>query len=212
MPWKTTSCPLGPLDLSMCDAAGCRQLARSHFVSIEVDTQERRVAVRCTEHAEEMRAKIGKRRVAAGPAPKPVAPDPEAFHHCHARGCLLEVPPRLLMCSLHWRMVPKDLQAQVWAHYRPGQEISKDPTTEYLDVMEQAIAAVAVKEAKPKRPPKIYQIPEHHSVTTCTSCVAAIIFVQSENGRPMPVEPYGEHKGEPHWIHCPNADAHRGAR
>lgn len=69
-----------------------------------------------------------------------------AEHHCHARGCKTPVPPRMLMCAPHWRRVPKDLQARVWATYREGQEIRKDPSRVYLAAAEAAIASVAVQE------------------------------------------------------------------
>jgi hypothetical protein len=45
-------------------------------------------------------------------------------------------------------MVPKHLRDAVWAEYRPGQEITKTPTAEYLAVMRAAIDAVAEKEAR----------------------------------------------------------------
>lgn len=67
-------------------------------------------------------------------------------HACHAIRCDREVPPKLLMCASHWRMVPKRLQRLIWKHYRPGQEIDKRPTRAYLDVMDEAIDAVFVKE------------------------------------------------------------------
>lgn len=54
----------------------------------------------------------------------------------------------MLMCTRHWRMVPRDLQRKVWLHYVPGQEIKKNPTSEYLEVMREAIRAVAVKEGR----------------------------------------------------------------
>lgn len=69
-------------------------------------------------------------------------------HTCHAKGCNREVPPKLLMCTAHWRMVPRDLQRKVWLHYVPGQEIKKNPTREYLEVMRAAIQAVAMKEGR----------------------------------------------------------------
>ena len=72
-------------------------------------------------------------------------------HHCHAIGCETPVPPRLLMCSKHWFMVPKALQNAVWRYYVPGQEIRKDPTPEYLEVMQEAINAVAVREKQRQR-------------------------------------------------------------
>jgi len=67
-------------------------------------------------------------------------------HLCHAEKCRTEVPPRMLMCTKHWGMVPYKLQKAVWAHYVPGQEIRKDPTGEYLDAAMEAINAVADKE------------------------------------------------------------------
>lgn len=69
-------------------------------------------------------------------------------HHCHAKGCEVKVPPKLLMCPRHWRMVPRALQAQVWKHYRPGQEVDKQPTAGYLAAARAAIDAVVTKEAR----------------------------------------------------------------
>lgn len=67
-------------------------------------------------------------------------------HLCHAAACKTEVPPAMFMCKPHWYMVPKPLRDAIWATYRPGQEITKDPSLEYLDVAHEAIAAVAAKE------------------------------------------------------------------
>ena len=69
-------------------------------------------------------------------------------HLCHAEGCTTPVPPRMLMCRRHWRMVPRALQAAVWAEYVPGQERRKDPTESYLDAAHEAIRAVAAKEGR----------------------------------------------------------------
>jgi len=68
-------------------------------------------------------------------------------HVCHAKNCGKPVPPKLLMCLKHWRMVPQSIQRKVWRHYRPGQEIDKLPTAEYLVVMKEAIDSVAEQEA-----------------------------------------------------------------
>jgi hypothetical protein len=70
-------------------------------------------------------------------------------HTCHANGCNNSVPPRMLMCLRHWRMVPRPLQQAVWATYVPGQEIRKDPTGNYLDAARAAINAVAERERAP---------------------------------------------------------------
>lgn len=69
-------------------------------------------------------------------------------HTCHARDCKTAVPPKMFMCKRHWYMVPKHLRDAIWANYRPGQEITKDPSSEYLEVAMQAINAVADKERK----------------------------------------------------------------
>jgi hypothetical protein len=69
-----------------------------------------------------------------------------AEHHlCHADGCRRIVAPRLLMCNEHWRMVPRGIQRRIWATYVPGQEISKQPTADYLAAALAAVAAVAAR-------------------------------------------------------------------
>lgn len=67
-------------------------------------------------------------------------------HTCHADGCDVEVPPTIFMCKKHWFMVPKRLRDLIWKNYRPGQEIDKRPTAEYLHIALEAIEAVAKKE------------------------------------------------------------------
>lgn len=69
-------------------------------------------------------------------------------HECHATGCRNIVPPKFLMCGRHWRMVPREVQLLVWKHYRPGQEIDKKPTREYLAAMKSAVEAVIKKETQ----------------------------------------------------------------
>lgn len=72
-------------------------------------------------------------------------------HVCHADGCNKPIPPAMLMCFLHWKMVPKDLQRKIWATYKPGQEIRKDPTPAYMDAYRAAVEAVAVREGRINR-------------------------------------------------------------
>lgn len=69
-------------------------------------------------------------------------------HTCHALGCRALVAPKLLMCGKHWRMVPHEIQRQVWATYRPGQEIDKKPSFEYIQAQKRAVAAVAQLEGR----------------------------------------------------------------
>ena len=69
-------------------------------------------------------------------------------HHCHAVGCSIAVPARLHMCPRHWAMVPKIVQELIWKHYRPGQEIDKRPSIDYIATAFVSISSVALKEGK----------------------------------------------------------------
>ncbi len=69
-------------------------------------------------------------------------------HHCHARGCSTPVPPEMLMCRRHWRMVPRNLQQRVWDTYRPGQCDDKNPSPAWHEAADAAINFVAEAEAK----------------------------------------------------------------
>lgn len=53
-------------------------------------------------------------------------------HTCHWPGCNKAIPPRLWGCKPHWFALPADLRKGIWATYRPGQEIDKRPSPEYL--------------------------------------------------------------------------------
>ncbi len=70
-------------------------------------------------------------------------------HQCHAVGCTAEVPPKMHMCLKHWRMVPEPVKNLIWKHYRPGQEIDKQPTVEYIMTAFVSISCVALKEGHP---------------------------------------------------------------
>src|SRR5216684_1943833 len=65
-------------------------------------------------------------RTAAPPPVRPIEP-----HVCHRPGCGNPVPPRMVACRECWYLLPKDLRANVWKHYVPGQEILKNPTRAY---------------------------------------------------------------------------------
>jgi hypothetical protein len=69
-------------------------------------------------------------------------------HTCHAVGCEKPVPPKMLMCKRHWYMVPSSLRERVWATYRPGQEVRKDPSPEYMEAHKAAVRAVAEQEGR----------------------------------------------------------------
>lgn len=72
----------------------------------------------------------------------------ERKHTCHARRCTVAVPPTMLMCRKHWFMVPPAIRSRVWRHYRDGQcNLSPPPSEEWHKAADEAIAAVAAKEA-----------------------------------------------------------------
>lgn len=57
----------------------------------------------------------------------------EAMKHlCHATGCPVETPPRLFMCGRHWGMLPTEMKNDINRLFRPGQEVSKTPSKQYM--------------------------------------------------------------------------------
>jgi len=73
-------------------------------------------------------------------------------HHCHAEGCEKSVPPKLMMCAPHWRMVPAWLQSATWKAYKPGQEITKQFTVSYWLVQWRCRLAVSDLEGRDRAP------------------------------------------------------------
>lgn len=69
-------------------------------------------------------------------------------HECHAEGCSKAIPPALLMCREHWRMVPYQLRGAVLRAYRPGQCDDKRPSAAWLEAARAAINAVAARERR----------------------------------------------------------------
>ena len=53
-------------------------------------------------------------------------------HTCHWPGCCTHVPPSMWGCKAHWFKLPKRLRDRILATYRPGQEITKDPSHAYI--------------------------------------------------------------------------------
>ena len=77
-------------------------------------------------------------------------------HHCHIPGCSKVIEPKFLMCPGHWKQVPKDLQNEVYRHYRPGQEIDKQPSQGWILASRAAINAVT--SIKPKMPIEVINL------------------------------------------------------
>ena len=74
-------------------------------------------------------------------------------HHCHAIGCVVRIRSTFLMCAFHWFKVPRRLRDAVWAAYRPGQEVTLDPSPEWVKAAEEARQWVAEREGR--RPPTL---------------------------------------------------------
>lgn len=63
----------------------------------------------------------------------------ESGHSCHWPNCDKEVKPALFMCKTHWFKLPKHLRDRIWEEYEPGQEVSKEPTVEYMYVVKEVM-------------------------------------------------------------------------
>ena len=70
-------------------------------------------------------------------------------HTCHWPGCGRAVPPAMWGCKTHWFMLPQHLRNKIWATYRPGQEISKLPSREYVEAARAVQEWIAQHETKP---------------------------------------------------------------
>lgn len=72
-------------------------------------------------------------------------------HTCHWPGCQAEVPPRFWGCLKHWRKLPGHLRARILNAYRPGQEIDKRPSVEYVEAAKAVQQWIATDQAPRSR-------------------------------------------------------------
>ena len=73
---------------------------------------------------------------------KGASPNGGDEHHpeactCHWPGCERRVPPHYWACAEHWAALPKRLRDRVTRAYRPGQEIDKQPSREYIQTAQE---------------------------------------------------------------------------
>lgn len=84
-------------------------------------------------------------------------------HACHWPGCNKSVPAARWGCRAHWYMLPQHLRTRIWRAYRPGQEISKQPSQAYIEVAREVQEWIAANHpAKPstlevKPPPGLFE-------------------------------------------------------
>ena len=71
-----------------------------------------------------------------GPRSNDADEHPEA-RTCHWPGCERQVPPHSWACAEHWAALPKRLRDRVARAYRPGQEIDKQPSREYIQTAQE---------------------------------------------------------------------------
>jgi hypothetical protein len=69
-------------------------------------------------------------------------------HICRAKGCSVIVGYQFLMCSRHWRMVPKTQQKRVWHEWSRVCSNSGELHPQYLAAVADAISAVAEAEGR----------------------------------------------------------------
>lgn len=60
------------------------------------------------------------------------SPKGDGKHTCHWPSCRARVKPAMWGCRTHWGMLPYAIRREIWAAYRPGQEVDKRPSERYI--------------------------------------------------------------------------------
>lgn len=76
----------------------------------------------------------------------------ERTHRCVAKRCAAVCEAKMLMCPLHWFMVPKPLQQRVWDAYVEGQGVTVAPSDAWQRAAQAAIDHVAEREERMTAP------------------------------------------------------------
>ncbi len=103
-----------------------------------------------------------------------------------------------------------EAQYQTAIAVTPATEPAAAPSARH----EAAPGSYAGTEVVPRAPrPKLtFPLPEGATPTTCRSCAAAVYWIITASNRRMPIDAFGETKGQSHFSTCQNADQHRKAR
>lgn len=78
-------------------------------------------------------------------------------HFCHWPDCRERVPPKLWGCRRHWFALPASIRAAIWRTYRPGQEVDKRPSPEYLAAAKLAQDWIKTKAPTRAAPPAFHE-------------------------------------------------------
>lgn len=60
------------------------------------------------------------------------APNIDTTHTCHWPGCSVQVKPAMWGCQTHWFKLPKRLRSMIFSTFRPGQELDKNLSRDYV--------------------------------------------------------------------------------
>jgi hypothetical protein len=80
---------------------------------------------------------------------QPSAQPTKVEHYCYAEGCERTIRDNTVFCDFHWKMLPPELQMELFNAYVIGQDADENiPTMTYLDVAMRCITFVAMQERK----------------------------------------------------------------
>lgn len=68
---------------------------------------------------------------------------------CRAVDCKTPCPPRHMMCTSHWAMVPTKMRQAIWAAFREAPPDGHSRHVPYLEACAKAVEKVAKLENKP---------------------------------------------------------------
>ena len=68
--------------------------------------------------------------------------NPPGQHPCVMDTCQDLVPKHLLMCGLHWKMVPRDIQEEIYQTYKLRSRGCEDAQQKWTDASSRASKAV----------------------------------------------------------------------
>lgn len=85
-------------------------------------------------------------------------------NNCSWPGCPLSVSPALFMCARHWYTLPTYIRDMIWEAYVPRQEVTKTPSSQYVDAARTAMDWIRKNfpdpsEVKPWYPRKAKEVP-----------------------------------------------------
>lgn len=75
---------------------------------------------------------------------------------CLIANCTAMIPSGSVMCLKHWRMVPKEMQRDVWRHYRAGDVRQSLAYQNAAKAAAQAVEEKLLKKAERSDSPQLF--------------------------------------------------------